>query len=135
MDRVSEEKRSWIMSRVKARDTGPERLVRSLLHGLGYRFRVHRKDLPGKPDIVLPRYKKIIFVHGCFWHQHTGCTKSRRPASNRDFWDHKFETTIQRDQRNLVQLKDLGWGTLVIWQCETRDRESLKTRLYNYLSS
>ncbi len=133
-NRVSEEKRSWIMSRVKGRDTNPERLVRSLLHRMGYRFRVHRKDLPGTPDIVLPRYRKIIFVHGCFWHQHPGCPKSKRPASNREFWDRKFENTITRDQRNIAQLKELGWDTLIIWQCETRDRESLRIKINRYLT-
>lgn len=133
-DRVSEEKRSWIMSRVKGRDTSPERLVRSLLHRMGYRFRLHRKDLPGKPDIVLPRYKKVIFVNGCFWHQHPGCPQGRRqPKSNREYWGKKLEATVIRDQNNQLLLKERGWEVLVIWECELSDQHSLVDILTRYL--
>jgi DNA mismatch endonuclease (patch repair protein) len=123
------------MSHVKGRDTQPEKRVRSLLHGLGYRFRLHRSDLPGKPDIVLPRHRKIIFVHGCFWHQHPGCRRAARPDDNRDFWDRKLDTTIARDARNLAALREAGWGVLIVWQCEMHDQEALMDNLRNFLAS
>ena len=133
-DKVSEEKRSWIMSRVKGRDTSPERLVRSLLHRMGYRFRLHRKDLQGKPDIVLPRYKKVIFVNGCFWHQHPDCPQGRRqPKSNLDYWERKLEATVRRDQLNQALLRESGWEVLVVWECELKDQNSLVELLTRFL--
>lgn len=128
-DFVSKEKRSRIMRGVKGANTKPEIIVRRALHRRGFRFRVHRKDLPGKPDIVLPRYRTVIFVHGCFWHQHEGCKDGRRPTSNVEFWDKKFETNRARDERNTQALQSLGWHVEVIWECEARDPEKLSERI------
>lgn len=113
------------MSNVKNRDTKPEHIVRRLLHKLGYRFRVQRKDLPGKPDIVLPKYRTVIFVHGCFWHGHPGCPRAARPTSNTTFWDTKLDKNIQRDSEVQAKLKESGWNVLVIWQCQTKSEEAL----------
>ncbi|MCJ8190712.1 very short patch repair endonuclease [Sphingomicrobium aestuariivivum] len=119
-DFVSREKRANIMRGSKAKDTRPELAVRRLLHGMGYRFRLHRKDLPGKPDIAFVGRKKAVFVHGCFWHQHLDpkCPISRKPSSNTEFWDQKFATNRARDERHEAALKDLGWDVLTIWECE-----------------
>jgi len=117
-DIYSEEKRSQIMSRVRAKDTKPEKSVRSILHRAGYRFRLHREDLPGKPDIVLPRYHTVIFVNGCFWHQHPGCRKATIPDNNRDFWKKKLNLTVKRDAQNKLDLKRLGWNVLIVWECD-----------------
>lgn len=133
-DVFSEEKRSWIMSRVKGRDTAPELAVRSIIHGHGYRFRLHRKDLPGCPDIVLPRHRKIVFVHGCFWHGHKGCRKSARPATNMKFWDTKIDGNIARDRKSVRRLRRSGWSVLVVWECELRDPRKLERRLLRFLS-
>lgn len=120
VDNVSPEKRSNIMRGSRAKDTKPEMLVRSWLHAQGYRFRKNRKDLPGKPDIVMPRYKLVVFVHGCFWHQH-GCQLSNKPASNADFWEKKFDRNKERDQENLEACKELGWKAHTIWECQVTD--------------
>ena len=114
------------MSRIKNRDTKPELIVRSLLHRMGYRFRLHRKDLPGKPDIILPRYKKIIFVHGCFWHRHEGCQYAYNPKTRVDFWQEKFRQNVKRDQKVQQELIQLGWEVHVIWECETREPGALE---------
>lgn len=121
------------MSRVKGRDTRPEKLVRSLLHRMGYRFRLHRKDLPGKPDVVLPRHRKIVFVHGCFWHGHEGCRRASRPKSNAEFWNRKIDANIERDVRTQRELESSGWKVLTVWQCETRNVEALRERLETFL--
>lgn len=125
MDSLSKEQRSWNMSRIMSRDTKPELIVRSLLHKKGYRFRVHRKDLPGRPDIVLPRFKKIIFVHGCFWHRHDGCRYAYTPKSRVDFWQDKFNQNIKRDKEVQDALLQLGWQVNIIWECETKKFEPL----------
>lgn len=104
----------------KSKDTKPEILVRKLLHGLGYRFRLCRKDLPGKPDIVLPKYRTVIFVHGCFWHQHAGCKAASRPSTNVEFWEKKFARNRERDARVEAELAALGWRVIVIWECEVK---------------
>ena len=109
------------MGGIRSRDTKPERVVRSWLHRNGYRFRINRKDLPGTPDIVLPKYRTAIFVHGCFWHRHEGCKLTRVPKSNREFWEDKFERNVDRDRRKLKECQQAGWMTVVIWECETRD--------------
>jgi len=116
-DIYSKEKRSEVMSRVRSSDTKPERAVRSALHRLGYRFRLHRSDLPGKPDIVLPRLKTVIFVHGCFWHQH-GCKKSKPPQQNATFWQKKLLSNVARDQAVAVRLEESGWKVVVVWECQ-----------------
>ena len=122
------------MSRVKGRDTKPELLVRSIVHRLGYRFRLHEKKLPGRPDIVLPRHRKAIFVHGCFWHGHQGCRRAARPATNHEFWDKKLDGNIARDAANLEALREAGWKVLVVWQCGMKDREDIEKMLADFLS-
>lgn len=126
--------RSETMRRVKSSDTGAEMIVRRLLHSQGYRYRLHRKDLPGKPDVVFPGRKKIIFVHGCFWHQHQGCHYADRPASNTDYWNTKLDRNKQRDTENLEKLKTLGWNVLIVWECQLRDKEALQKTLTDFLT-
>lgn len=123
------------MRRVKSRDTTPERKVRSLLHLLGYRFRLHRKDMPGKPDIILPRYRTVIFVHGCFWHRHAGCPRAAMPQTRTAYWTRKLERNATRDAENQQVLTSQGWRVIVVWECELRDRERLATRLRAALSN
>jgi len=129
MDFVSKEKRSNIMRGVKGKNTRPELLVRSILHKAGYRFRLHRKDLPGKPDIALPKYETVIFVHGCFWHQHKQCPDGRIPSSNTKFWKNKFAANRRRDKLALEALKALGWRVIVVWGCEASDARRLPKKL------
>jgi DNA mismatch endonuclease (patch repair protein) len=120
-DMYSPQKRSEIMSKVHSANTTPEIRVRKLLHGMGYRFRLQRRDLPGNPDIVLPKYNTVIFVHGCFWHGCPTCRKAKiRPATNVDFWNDKLDRTLNRDILNKKALESLGWKVVVIWECETR---------------
>jgi len=133
MDRISTKHRSWNMGRIQSRDTKPEKTVRSILHGLGYRFRLHRKDLPGKPDIVLTRYNSVIFVHGCFWHRHKDCKKASIPKTKKTFWKEKFKANIERDIKVKNELKSNGWRVLVVWECELTDIESVEKELGNFL--
>ena len=121
------------MALIRNRDTGPEKLVRSLLHKMGYRFRLYRGDLPGTPDIVLPRLKKVICIHGCFWHGHAGCPRATRPATNVSFWKRKITMNIARDEKAKRNLKALGWKVLTIWQCQTRNVSVLRGRLKRFL--
>jgi DNA mismatch endonuclease (patch repair protein) len=121
MDIYTPQKRSELMSKVGAGNTKPEIVVRHTLHKLGYRFRLHRADLPGKPDIVLPRHKVVVFVHGCFWHHHRGCAKSKLPATNVKFWTGKILRNVERDGQAVAKLRRSGWRVLVIWECETKD--------------
>lgn len=132
IDRVSEEARSYIMSSVKSKDTGPELTVRTLLHGLGYRYELHQRDLPGSPDIVFRRRKKAIFVHGCFWHGHA-CRSGRPPTSKTDYWLPKIARNRERDETNRIELKRLGWDVLTIWQCELKDLDTLRETLIRFL--
>ena len=125
MDRISPEERSRIMSHIRSKDTKPEKRLRSLLHRLGFRFRLHRKDLPGTPDIVLPKYRTVIFVHGCFWQQHPGCKKATLPRSNVEFWKNKLEKNIERDKEVEKKLIETGWNVIVIWECEIKKTYSL----------
>lgn len=129
MDTLSEEQRSWNMSRIRSKDTKPERTVRSLLHSMGFRFRLHVASLPGTPDIVLPRYKTVIFVHGCFWHHHPGCKYAYTPKSRVEFWMKKFEQNISAHERATGELTALGWHVLVIWECELSDLGSLRQKI------
>ncbi len=130
MDRLSSERRSWNMSKIKNRNTSPELKVRSLLHRKGYRFRLHRKDLPGTPDIVLPKYHTVIFVHGCFWHRHMHCKEGayfpRDPIKGVEFWQDKFEKTMKRDQINIEALKMCGWRVVVIWECQISNENKIE---------
>ena len=127
------EKRSEIMSRIRGRDTRPEMIVRRIAHALGFRFRLHRKDLPGRPDIVFPRHQAVIVVHGCFWHRHPGCKRASSPKTRVRYWQNKFEDNVVRDKRNETALRDLGWKVMVIWECETKDHEALATRIESFL--
>jgi len=120
-DRISAEKRSWNMSQVRSKDTAPELLVRSLMHRMGLRFRVHSKNLPGTPDLVLPKYRTAVFVHGCYWHRHNGCKYTTTPKTNTAFWEKKFMRNVNRDRGNQQMLEEAGWNVLVIWQCQTKD--------------
>ncbi|ADG08964.1 very short patch repair endonuclease [Caulobacter segnis] len=129
VDRLTEDRRSWLMSRVRSENTTPELRVRSIAHSMGLRFRLHRSDLPGKPDLVFPRHKVAIFVHGCFWHRHEGCRKASMPKSRQEFWGAKFEANIERDRRVTSQLRALGWNVETIWECETRDLKTISERL------
>jgi len=134
VDCFTPKKRSAIMSRVGHFDTPPERAVRSALQRMGYRFRLHRRDLPGNPDIVLPRHKKIIFVHGCFWHGHTRCRKGRRrPASNVSFWKNRIDGNVRRDHVNLGRLRRGGWRVLVIWECQVERPAVIENVLKRFL--
>ena len=121
------------MSRVKGRDTKPETLVRSFIHRMGYRFRIHRRDLPGNPDIVLPRHGKVIFVHGCFWHGHRQCPRSKRPTTNVSFWNKKLDGNIERDKHLAEEAPAMGWKVLIVWECETRKPEKLLLKLERFL--
>ncbi|MEW6535545.1 MAG: DNA mismatch endonuclease Vsr [Candidatus Auribacterota bacterium] len=133
VDHLSSQKRSWNMSKIRSNNTRPEMIVRRLLHSLGFRFRLHRKDLPGKPDIVLPKFMTVIFIHGCFWHRHSGCARCTTPKSNLDYWEQKFQKNIQRDHDNQSALIKAGWNVLVIWECETKDTETLQKNIVSFL--
>ena len=133
-DRFTPEKRRQIMSSVKGQDSGAEKLVRRMIHGLGFRFRLHRADLPGKPDVVLPRHRKIVFVHGCFWHGHSGCSRSKRPSTNLEFWNKKLDGNVRRDIRCQRSLRRMGWRVLVVWGCEIGRREALLNKLERFLN-
>ena len=134
-DIYSQEKRSEIMARVPIAGTKPELLVRRIAHRLGYRFRLHRDSLPGRPDLVFPRHRKVIFVHGCFWHGHRGCRKAIRPKTNTVFWDRKLSRNMERDLENAAALREKGWTAFVVWECETRDREQLAARIERFLGN
>ncbi|WP_256658603.1 very short patch repair endonuclease [Pseudomonas sp. LTGT-11-2Z] len=121
--------RSDIMRAVKRAHTKPEIIVRQALHALGLRFRLHRRDLPGSPDIVLPRLRTVVFVHGCFWHRHPACRYATTPKSRQEYWLPKFEANVERDARKEAQLRELGWRVVVIWECETKSLEALEARL------
>ena len=133
MDIYSREKRSELMSNVRTTGTNPEMIVRRKLHSLGYRFRLNSKKLPGKPDIVLPKYHSVIFVHGCFWHHHIGCGKSKLPTTNAEFWQNKIFSNVRRDRSNLRALKKDSWQVLVIWECEAK-ADSFERKLKKFLT-
>ena len=135
VDSVSPEVRSRIMARVKSKGMKPEMQVRRLLHGLGYRYRLHRADLPGRPDIVFPSRRKVVFVNGCFWHKHAGCPRVRIPSTNRDYWLAKLERNRVRDERNLASLRESGWLVMTVWECELKDVEAVTENLTQFLDS
>ena len=117
-DKISPEHRSWNMSRIKGKDTVPEIRLRKLLHAAGFRFRLHAGNLPGKPDIVLKKYKTAIFVHGCFWHRHEGCAGATTPKTRPEFWQAKFAGTVERDRRKQRELQNAGWRVITVWECD-----------------
>ncbi len=135
VDRLTPGERSKLMSRVRAVNTKPELAVRRLLYALGFRFRLHRSDLPGCPDIVLPGRRKVIFVHGCFWHRHPRCRRATMPKTRPDFWAHKFKQNRERDKRQQRELRRMGWDVLVVWECETHDLQQLKDRISSELET
>lgn len=133
MDVMSPERRSRNMSAIKGSNTKPEIAVRQILHSLGFRFRLHRKDLPGRPDIVLAKYRTVVFVHGCFWHRHPGCRLASTPATRAEFWEAKFSRNVIRDRENYEKLMGLGWRIIVVWECDLRNRDDLVHRLHSFL--
>lgn len=137
MDTISKARRSHNMARILAKNTTPELIVRRLLHKHGYRFRLHRSDLPGKPDMVFPSRKSVIFVHGCFWHQHSAakCLDGHMPKSNSQYWVKKLQANIERDRQHCSALHKMGWSVAVVWECETRRPEKLLRKLEFFLAS
>jgi len=134
-DVLTPEQRHKCMSSIRSTNTKPELVVRRIVHGMGYRYRLHRKDLPAKPDVVLPRHRKIILVHGCFWHMHNCRYGKVRPKTNASFWQSKRESNVARDNRNLRKLRRAGWRVLTIWECQTRNPEKLAMKLERFLKS
>lgn len=134
-DTISPKHRSWNMSRVRSTDTKPEVKIRSMLHAKGFRFRKNVKSLPGVPDIVLPKYKTVVFVHGCFWHQHPNCVKSHIPKSNVEFWTEKLGKNVIRDKKHKKNLKKLGWKIIYVWECELKNFEKLEKNLQKKIKS
>lgn len=134
MDHVTPARRSWLMSRVKSRNTGPELRVRKVAHALGYRFTLHSPSLPGKPDLAFPRLRSVIFVHGCFWHRHRSCSKASMPNSRPEFWATKFEKNVERDNRVRAELRRRGWRVCVVWECETKKPAVLRSKVHRFLS-
>ena len=136
VDKLTPEERSINMGKIRSRNTSPEMKVRKIAHGLGYRFRLYRRDLPGKPDLVFTARKKVIFVHGCFWHQHKDpkCKISRIPKSKLDYWIPKLQNNVDRDMQHQAELKKLGWKNLVVWECEVKNIERLRRKIGNFLS-
>jgi DNA mismatch endonuclease (patch repair protein) len=132
-DHLTPEQRSAHMRRIRKQDTKPEMVVRRMIHALGLRFRLHRRDLPGTPDIVLPRHHKAVQVHGCFWHQHEGCPLARQPKTRLDYWQPKLRRNIERDRQALTALERAGWRCLIIWECQTRDADALRAILEAFL--
>jgi DNA mismatch endonuclease (patch repair protein) len=135
VDKVSRERRSEIMSHIRSKGMVPELIVRRLIHGMGYRYRLHRVDLPGKPDLVFPGRSKVIFVHGCFWHQHghPKCPISRQPKSRRFYWGPKLKRNKERDRAHIRKLRHLGWGVLVVWECQVSNLGTLRRRVARFL--
>lgn len=138
IDVVDPEKRSLMMSGIRNKHTKPERFVRSMLHAAGFRYRLHRRDMPGSPDLILPKHKAAILVHGCFWHMHANCRFATTPSSNRDFWQKKLAGNCARDQRQIEALTALGWRVMIVWECATRTgelRSNLLTDMTDWLLS
>lgn len=132
-DTVSAETRSKIMRAVRSKDTGPELATRRLLHAMGFRFRIHRADLPGTPDIILPRFSTAILVHGCYWHRHKECKRASTPKTRRSFWEAKFKRNVERDQLAKAKLRQLGWRVCIVWECQTHDPIKLRAKLRRVL--
>jgi DNA mismatch endonuclease (patch repair protein) len=132
-DHLTKAKRSWNMSHIRSKNTKPEIIVRSLLHRMGYRFRIHQKNLPGKPDIVLAKYKTIIFIHGCFWHRHKGCKRCTTPSTNQKYWLPKLGRNIVKDKLNKKLLKKNGWLPIIVWECEIKKLDRLAGKINKLL--
>lgn len=132
-DSLSPDERSRRMALIRGVDTKPEMQVRQLVHGMGYRYRLHGRNLPGKPDLVFRKRHAVVFVHGCFWHRHQGCHLARLPKSRLDFWEPKLEANRERDARNMTELQKMGWRVLVVWECELKDIDALRSRLRRFL--
>lgn len=135
MDSISKEHRSWTMSQVHSKDTKPELLVRSYLHKNGFRYRLHDNKMPGHPDIVLPKFRTVVEVRGCFWHRHPGCKATRTPLSNTEFWQEKFRRNVERDKKHADELKALGWHLIVVWECETAKKRFPPKDLGEFVST
>ncbi len=133
LDTLTPRQRSELMSRIRAKDTKPEMSVRRLVHGMGYRYRLHVRELPGQPDLVFRPRRKVIFVHGCFWHRHNGCSRNRIPTTRRDYWSKKLNSNVERDRRNEAALREMGWRVLVIWECETKDALRIAQEIRRFL--
>ena len=133
MDSLSTARRSANMSRIRSKDTKPELLIRRMLHGLGYRYSLHRRDLPGVPDLVFPSRKKVILVHGCFWHQHKGCSDGRLPKSHKEYWLPKLLRNVKRDGRNISKLRRDKWSVILLWECEIANVDTMRKRLVRFL--
>ena len=134
-DVVSPARRSEIMSRIRAKGTKPEMAVRRLVHSMGYRYRLHLSDLPGTPDLVFAGRRKVIFVHGCFWHQHPGCSKSGIPKSNQEYWTPKLARNAERDREHQLRLREMGWEVLVVWECSIRSRTDVTSAIRHFLDA
>jgi len=132
MDKLGQEHRSWNMSRIRGRNTKPELAVRSILHRLGYRFRLNGYALPGRPDIILPKYQAVVFVHGCFWHRHPGCQFAYSPKSRVEFWEAKFKSNVERDKRVTAELDALKWHHLTVWECDLHNESALKSKVEGF---
>lgn len=135
VDHVDRKKRSLIMAAVHSEDTRPEMAVRKIVHGLGYRYRLHVRTLPGRPDLVFPARRKLVFVHGCFWHRHRNCRYASSPKTRRKFWGAKFAANVARDRRIVLELKRMGWAVFTVWQCQLKKPERLMGRLNDFLSN
>nr|WP_245474101.1 very short patch repair endonuclease [Mesorhizobium sp. M2A.F.Ca.ET.042.01.1.1] len=122
------------MANVRSANTKPELIVRSVAHSLGYRYRLHVRSLPGSPDLVFPRKRKVIFVHGCFWHRHYGCSRTTVPRTRADYWNAKFSANVTRDAAQVIALRELGWSVLTIWECETQDLPALQQNISRFIS-
>lgn len=133
MDKLTPQRRSDNMARIRSKDTSPELIVRRIAHGMGYRYRLHAKDLPGKPDLVFRSRKKAIFIHGCFWHGHTECREGRVPKSRTDYWQPKLERNRLRDAAHEEALHDLGWQTLTLWECQLKDPAIVRRQIAKFL--
>ncbi len=132
-DKATDEERSAQMRLIRSKDTKPELIIRKALYALGYRYRLHAKNLPGHPDLAFPSRKKVIYVHGCFWHRHPGCKKNRTPKSKLEYWEPKFASNIERDLRNQQDLQKMGWQFMVIWECELKNMAELIDRIVTFL--
>ena len=132
-DPLTARQRSELMGRIRSKDTKPEMIVRRLVHGMGYRYRLHVKELPGCPDLVFRPRRKVIFIHGCFWHRHTGCAANRLPTTRREFWRHKLDGNVRRDRQNEETLEEMGWRVMVVWECEMKDLDHLANEVKGFL--